>query len=73
MIAQTDNNSYYLDRQLNGGHSSGGTLAIEKSDFKADVSVENEDKLVTLSTCAYDFKDARYVVLGKLVEWQESK
>lgn len=42
--------------------------AIEKSDFKADVSVEDEDRLVTLSTCAYDFKDARYVVLGKLVE-----
>lgn len=155
VIAQTDNNSYYLDSQLNGEHSASGTLfmdyrnapdlsdwntliyghhmkngtmfgslknykgqeyyeshpvvylytpkhnykveliaayttdtddsiytiprtkeerdkivenAIEKSDFKADVSVENEDRLVTLSTCAYDFADARYVVLGKLVE-----
>ena len=155
VIAQTDNNSYYLDSQLNGGYSAGGTLfmdyhnapdlsdfntiiyghhmkngtmfgslknykeqeyyeshpvvylytpkqnyrveliaayttdpedsiytipgtkeerdkivanAIEKSDFTSDVSVEDGDRLVTLSTCAYDFKDARYVVLGKLVE-----
>lgn len=153
VIAQTDNNSYYLDSQLNGGYSVGGTLfmdylnapdlsdwntiiyghhmkngtmfgslknykeqeyyeshpvvylytpkqnyrveliaayttdpedsiytipgtkeerdeivanAIEKSDFTSDVTVDGEDRLVTLSTCAYDFADARYVVLGKI-------
>lgn len=27
------------------------------------------DRYVTLSTCAYEFKNARYVVVGKLVPW----
>ena len=155
VIAQTDNNNYYLDSQLNGGYSVGGTLFLDyhnapdlsdfntiiyghhmkngtmfgslenykdqeyyeshpvvylytpkqnyrveliaayttdqedsiyiipgtsgekdgivsnarkKSDFKSDVLVDTEDRLVTLSTCAYDFENARYVVIGKLVE-----
>ncbi len=38
-----------------------------RSDFSAPVEVERGDRVVTLSTCAYDFQDARYVVLGKLV------
>lgn len=41
-----------------------------QSTFKSDVEVTAEDKLVTLSTCTYEFEDARYVVIGKLVEIQ---
>lgn len=37
------------------------------SDFTASVEAGTGDRVVTLSTCAYDFQDARYVVLGKLV------
>ncbi|MDR2357418.1 MAG: class B sortase [Oscillospiraceae bacterium] len=36
------------------------------SAFSSDVSVEAGDRVVTLSTCAYDFDDARYVLFGKL-------
>lgn len=42
--------------------------ALEKSDFTADVAVTGGDRLVTLSTCSYAFEDARYVVIGKIVE-----
>lgn len=41
--------------------------AREKSTFSSNVDVTTSDRVVTLSTCAYDFEDARCVVLGKLV------
>ena len=41
---------------------------INKSDFKSDVDISQEDKIVTLSTCAYDYDGARYVVMGVLQE-----
>ncbi|MDR1589134.1 MAG: class B sortase [Oscillospiraceae bacterium] len=37
------------------------------SAFSADVPVGADDRVVTLSTCVYDFNDARYVLFGKLV------
>ena len=42
--------------------------ARELSVFETDVEVTTEDRLVTLSTCTYEFDDARFVVIGKLVE-----
>ena len=155
VIAQTDNNRYYLDNQINGGFSMGGTIFVnsdnhadlsdwntiiyghymkngmmfgsiknydsqdyyekhpvmylytpghrfrleliaayttwltdasycvpktvkgrnkivenakKQSMFTSDVTVENDDKLVTLSTCPDDFFDKTYVVVGKLAE-----
>lgn len=40
--------------------------AVNKSDFDSGVAVAPGDRLVTLSTCAYAFQDARYVVIGRL-------
>jgi len=40
---------------------------VSQSDFTTDVQVTPEDHIVTLSTCSYEWYDARYVVLGKLV------
>lgn len=40
----------------------------EKSDFSSKVQVGEGDHIVTLSTCAYSFENARYVVHGKLTE-----
>jgi len=37
-----------------------------KSTFQSNVELTARDRVVTLSTSAYDFKDARYVVVGKL-------
>lgn len=42
--------------------------AIKKSKFSSDVEISSEDKIITLSTCAYTFEDARYVLLGVLRE-----
>ena len=38
-----------------------------KSDFTANaMTISTTDRIITLSTCAYDFQNARYVVHGKL-------
>ena len=38
-----------------------------KSDFTANaMTISSTDRIITLSTCAYDFRNARYVVHGKL-------
>ena len=41
---------------------------ISSSDFKTDIKPEYGEKLVTLSTCTYEFDDARYVVVGRIVK-----
>lgn len=37
-----------------------------KSTFASNVTVSGDDHIVMLSTCSYEFNDARYVVFGKL-------
>ena len=39
-----------------------------KSDFKANMHLSTNDHIITLSTCAYSFYDARYVVHGRLTQ-----
>lgn len=43
-------------------------LMRRKSTFRSEVSVTAEDTVVVLSTCSYEFDNARYVALGKLVK-----
>lgn len=38
------------------------------SSFISGIAIGEEDKLVTLSTCSYAYNDARYVVIGRIVE-----
>ena len=44
--------------------------AASTSDFQADFEPEENELLITLSTCSYEFNDARYVVIGTLVPIQ---
>lgn len=37
------------------------------STFESPVEVGTNDRIVTLSTCVYDFENARYILFGKLV------
>ena len=41
--------------------------AMRKTDFRSGTEVLTTDRLVTLSTCAYAFEDARYIALGRLL------
>ncbi len=38
-----------------------------QSDFTSDVEVTENDRVITLSTCTYEYDNARFVVQGKLV------
>ena len=42
--------------------------AYRLSNFESGIRPDKEDRLVTLSTCSYAYDDARYVVIGRLVE-----
>ena len=38
-----------------------------RSNFDSGVEVTSSDHIMTLSTCSYEYDDARYVVLCKIV------
>ena len=40
--------------------------AKTKSDFQSPIEINPGDNLITLSTCAYAFENARYIVIGRL-------
>lgn len=42
-------------------------LAERLADYTTGVSVSTEDRLVMLSTCAYEFENARYIIACKMV------
>lgn len=41
-------------------------LAKSKSTFKSEIIPSAKDKIITLSTCDYNFENARYILLGTL-------
>lgn len=46
-------------------------LIRKLSSYETGVSYGPGDHLVMLSTCAYEYEDARYAVIGKLVPWEK--
>ena len=42
--------------------------AAAHSDFVSAANLDNAERMVVLSTCAYDYEDARYVLTGVLRE-----
>ena len=50
--------------------------AWERSELpitRDSVAVTKNDRLVTLSTCAYDYEEARYIVMCKMVPWTKAE
>lgn len=42
--------------------------AIQKSTFRSSITPAGTDRIITLSTCSYEFDNARYVLVGILKE-----
>lgn len=50
--------------------------AWERSELpitRDSVAVTKNDRLVSLSTCAYDYEEARYIVMCKMVPWTKAE
>ena len=39
-----------------------------KSIYENEIELSEDDKIITLSTCSFEFNDARLVVHGKLIK-----
>lgn len=59
------------DLELNFGNGEEFCSFVEKikrkSTFQSDTAVAGTDRIVTMVTCTYDFTNARYALIGKLV------
>lgn len=45
----------------------------DRSLFDIPVDVNEEDEIITLSTCCYDYDNARFVIMGRLVRTSEGE
>lgn len=67
-VTAADSSSYDFPEDA-AGRDTLANMASRKSSFRSDVKVEEEDRLVTMSTCVYDYEDSRYVLVGILREF----
>jgi len=65
----TDANDNYIKTTFDNKTQYKEFLEIikNKSIYKPNIDVNENDKIITLSTCSYEFNDARMVVHGKLL------
>lgn len=61
---------YQISYQNDEDFSAYLTKIRAMSEFSAPVEVTDDDRVVTLSTCAYNYEDARYVLFCRLVPMQ---
>lgn len=57
-IVPENSNIYNLDNSFE--------FINENSTFKSDIDVSSNDRLITLSTCSYEYEKARYILIGIL-------
>ena len=74
---KSDDNGFifeYYDTELSDSqvHRFGQEIK-ERSLYETGVDVQPGDKLLTLSTCIYDFDDARLVIVARMVRSNESE
>ena len=63
-----DSSAYMLRFSTSHDYAEWLREVARKSDFKANMHLSTSDHIITLSTCAYSFYDARYVVHGRLTQ-----
>ena len=68
-----DDNGYLYNYTLSQFESSEHFLswideALERSLITTNIEIDENDEILTLSTCCYDFDDARYVIMAKKLD-----
>lgn len=72
-IVHADDDLYDLSFETDKEKQAIIDKAYDKSQINTGVEVTKDDRIVMLSTCAYDFDDARYVVLCKITPFEKSQ
>lgn len=65
-VADVDSDAWELDFTSDEDFEDWLASAMERSAFEGKVIPTIADKIITLSTCSYEFYDARFVLLGRL-------
>jgi len=66
-LTEADSDSYFFDFSEESDYLAFLQRMQANSNFPSSVELGPDDRIVTLSTCSYEYFDARYVVQGKLV------
>lgn len=72
-----DDNGYLYNYTLSQFESSEHFLswideALERSLITTNIEIDENDEILTLSTCCYDFDDARFVIMAKKLDRSEA-
>lgn len=62
-----DSDTYMLSFASEQDYMDYLTKMKSQSDFQCDVEPSSSERVITLSTCTYEYDNARYVVQGKLI------
>lgn len=65
-VAKADEPAWRLDFSTPGEYLAWLEAACRRSTFRSTVKPTEHDRVITLSTCTYEFYNARYVLLGVL-------
>ena len=68
--APSDSNIYTTNIKDIGGREVYLETVNKLASYTTDVAMEPTDRIVILSTCAYEYKNARYMVICKMVPWE---
>ena len=66
-ITDADSDSYNVAFASEEEFTAWVEKRVSQSDFTTTVEVQPTDRIITLSTCSYEYYDARYVIQGRLV------
>jgi len=66
----SDSNIYTTNIKDIGGREVYLETVNKLAAYTTDVALAPTDRIVILSTCAYEYKDARYMVICKMVPWE---
>ena len=66
VVTPSDSDAYTLFESQEALHSYLAD-AVSQSKFQSNVDIGSVERIVTLSTCSYEFNAARFVVIGSLV------
>lgn len=65
-VANTEDDAWQINFDSQNDKQRWIDNALQKSTFEANILPHMTDQIITLSTCSYEFQNARYVLVGTL-------